>query len=72
MHLTRTYKSNQSATETRAENSRLQIVFEESSAMTGTLIWVKGQPRKRQGIIKWKVLSYDFFNLKKSSRFSLK
>lgn len=61
MHLTRTNKSNESATERHAEISRLQINIEESNA-SGTLIWLlkKYQPRKRQGIIKWKVLSYIF------------
>lgn len=56
MHLIRTNKSNESATERHAEISRLQINIEESNALT----LKKNQPRKRQGIIKWKVLSYIF------------
>lgn len=63
MHLTRTDKSNESATERHAEISRLQINIEESNAW-GTLIWLfkKNQPRKRQRIIKLKSTFVYFFN----------
>lgn len=56
MHLTRTNKSNESATERHAEISRLQIQCLRNLDLT----FKKNQPRKRQGIIKWKVLSYIF------------
>lgn len=48
MHLTRTNKSNESATERHAEISRLQINIEESNAW-GTLIWLLKKINREKG-----------------------
>lgn len=48
MHLTRTNKSNESATERHAEISRLQINIEESNAW-GTLIWLFKKINREKG-----------------------